>query len=219
MVRSYRTAVRRQVEVGKIYGRLTVVSFAGRNKNGNLLWDCRCACGNRKQVFGSNLLGGSNQSCGCYKKEILLLRNTTHGMAGTPEYLSWQGMRQRCNNRDNENWPSYGGRGIKICSRWDDFAAFLEDMGLMSVSGSTIERKDNDGDYCPGNCIWASRKVQSRNKRNIPLVEYGGELKSVAEWAEKFSIHPETLRKRIQLGWPMVKALSAPPRPIKGVHY
>lgn len=218
MVRPYRSVNRRQIAVGHTYGRMTVVSSAGRNRHGNLLWLCRCSCGVEKVSLGCNLLSGS-PSCGCHKKEILTDRNTKHGLSGLAEYSIWLGMRQRCQNPDNRDYGSYGGRGIRVCQRWSRFENFISDMGRRPSPTHTLEREDNDGHYSPDNCVWADRKTQSRNKRNVPLYEFDGSKKSLAEWSELSGVHVNTLRKRLSKGWILQRAMSQPVRPIKGVHY
>lgn len=219
MVREYFSNKRNQVEVGKTYGRFVVLSFAGRNKHGNLLWNCKCSCGTMKQVLGCSLLTGKT-SCGCASREATIKRNTKHGLAKTPEYATWSAVKGRCTCKTHQDYAYYGGRGIKICDRWLVFENFLADMGPRPSSRHTIERRDNNSDYCADNCSWQTRKVQSRNKRDVPLYEYKGEKKSVAEWAEIYGLHPETLRNRIKRSrWSMERCLTAKPRPIKGVHY
>lgn len=219
MVGKYSTTKRRQVVVGNTYGYFEVVKFVGRNQHGNLQFRCLCKCGKERVVLGCNLLGGTNPSCGCFKKEILNARNYRHGGANKPEYGVWVCLRARCCNPNSDDWDSYGGRGIKVCNRWKDFAAFFEDMGERPSEKHTLERVDNSLGYSPSNCIWASRKVQGRNKRNIPLFKYKGEFKCVAEWAEIYGIHPETLRKRLRKGWSIHDALNKSIRPIRGVHF
>ncbi len=219
MTGRYKTNERRQVKVGETYGWMKVLAFAGRNAHGNLQWNCVCQCGAEKVVLGCNLLGGTNPSCGCYKQKVLVDRNTTHGMAHLPEYPVWRNMRARCECETNEDYDSYGGRGIKVCERWADFANFYTDMGPRPSHDLTIERLDNLGDYSPENCVWATRKVQGRNKRNVMLFEYNGEAKSLPEWSEICGIHVETLRKRVNRGWSMERVLNKRPRPIRGVHY
>lgn len=218
MVGKYQTTARRQVEINKRYGRLLVKTFAGRNESGNLKWNCICSCGARKVVTTSNLLGGTCPSCGCYKQDILIQRNTIHGKSHLPEHGIWVGMRTRCSAPACSCWSGYGGRGIKVCKRWESFENFYLDMGPRPTSEHTLERVDNNGNYSPTNCIWATRKVQGRNKRNVPKFKCQGRECSVAEWAEITGIHPETLRKRVRR-WGIQRAISAPIRPIRGVHY
>lgn len=207
-----RCGKRRKVQVGEVYGRLKITKFCGRNKYGNLIWDCICTCGIRCSVSSSNLLSGSNVSCGCHKAELTRKRNLTHGLSHLPEYSVWLGMKARCNNPNNADWKSYGGRGIKLVDRWNSFDVFYSDMGPIPSSKYTIERIDNNKNYSPNNCIWATRKTQARNKRNIPLYEYDGKTLCVAEWAEIVGLHPETLRSRIKKGWSIEKALTTKSR-------
>ena len=197
---------------GRIFGRLTVLCFAGRNKSKNRTWLCRCECGTELPISSSNLLSGASESCGCLKMEALIKRNTKHGQSKrvgeSREHAVWCGMRQRCTNPKSRNWNDYGGRGIRVCERWDSFTNFLADMGPCPDE-YTIERKDNNGNYEPSNCIWATRKVQARNKRNVRLYEFNGESRSIHEWSEITGIHVETLRNRLKrYKWSIEKALT-----------
>jgi hypothetical protein len=134
----------------------------------------------------------------------------THGLTYThrAEYRVWASMRARCQNPANDDYRHYGGRGIKICGRWDDFAAFVADMGPRAP-GMTIERLDVNGDYAPGNCVWASRKVQANNKRTSRHLSVSGRTKTVSQWAEELGVSEATIRCRIdRLGWSIERALS-----------
>lgn len=123
----------------------------------------------------------------------------------TREYRIWKLMRGRCNNRSHPNYPRYGGRGIRVCERWSSFANFLADMGL-APAGLTIERKNNDGGYEPGNCRWATRKEQSRNTSTNRMIAWRGETLCLAAWAERFGVTPNTLHRRLQRS-PLEKAM------------
>jgi hypothetical protein len=155
---------------GKRFGRWTVLRLA-RIRNGRSRWRCECKCGTRRIITGGNLKYGVSRSCGCLKSEIhsrRLLANpigTTHGMCYSPEYIAWDGMIQRCTNPKNRAWLYYGARGIRVCKRWlRSFAAFYEDMGRRPRCRS-LDRRNNDGNYSPRNCRWATKATQMRNKR------------------------------------------------------
>jgi hypothetical protein len=121
-------------------------------------------------------------------------------MRDTPEYRSWRKMRDRCNNPRTHNWKHYGGRGITICQRWASFPAFLADMG-MRPAGSTLDRRDVNGPYEPGNCRWASQRQQLRNRRNNVYVLRGGRSQCVAAWLEEVGIPYKTYNSRRKAGW------------------
>jgi hypothetical protein len=159
---------------GNRYGRLTAVEYAGKQK-----WRCVCDCGNTTEVVTSSLRRGASTSCGCFRREHTIAKNTTHGMAKTPAYLRWKNIMQRCYNPNNPGYPDYGGRGVRVCDRWHDFAAYHADMG-NPPAGMSLDRVDVNGDYEPDNCRWASAKIQARNKRNSIRVD-GIELVYLAQ--------------------------------------
>jgi hypothetical protein len=151
---------------------------------------------------------GNTRSCGCLYVEQARTMNLIHGRSHTPGvYSCWSNMMKRCRGVSD---PYYGGRGIKVCDRWHSFENFLADMGERPV-GQTIERIDNDGDYEPSNCRWATRKEQSRNQRKNILVTLNGETLCLSEWAERLNINVGTVRSRIKrYGWSSAKALTVP---------
>lgn len=175
----------------------------------NSRWLCKCDCGNESIIDGCNLVRGVSQSCGCLRKEVLGVRQRTHGESHSAEFHCWQGMKTRCTNRRRTAYKNYGGRGIKVCERWLYFENFLADMGRRPGHGMTIERINNDGDYEPGNCRWAPRREQNRNSRQNVHLKFMGERKIVAEWSAKTGIKSSTIRARLSAGWSVREALTA----------
>lgn len=133
----------------------------------------------------------------------------THGMSRTPEYNVWLGMLTRCCNPDNENYQWYGARGIQVCERWLEFTAFYADMGPRPA-GTTLDRIDNDGNYEPTNCRWATRTQQHNNRQVNRHIEFNGERLTVKQWADKLEIPYSRLEARIRRGWSIEDALLRP---------
>ena len=187
----------RKIDItGQVFGRLTVfcpsVTIARAS-----MWSCVCVCGNSTSVSLSNLKRGWVTSCGCFWRQ----RITKHGMSNTTEYRIWQQMIQRCTNPKNQGYIRYGGRGITVCNRWLKFKHFLKDMGLRPSKQHSIERVDNDGGYSPSNCVWATRKDQSRNQTTSKFLVINGVKKSIAQWGEEHGLRPSVIYRRINRGW------------------
>ncbi len=205
--------------IGNRFGRLVVIADGPRilrAKSSQPTSICLCDCGRKVQIFKSNLRRGTTNSCGCLQKELLAKRCTIHGQATranhTRTYYKWCGMIKRCDNPNNPAWDDYGGRGIRVCERWKSFPNFLADMG-EAPRGLTVGRKNNNGDYEPGNCEWQTYVVQNRNKRTNRLVVIGGVIDCVAEFSEIFNINPSTACRRMdRMGWSPEKAFSTPVR-------
>lgn len=182
---------------GKKFGRLTVVGSDAvliRNKNGKgyYFWETRCDCGQSKFTAGSELVSGGTKSCGCLVAETTRARSTTHGKTKTKTFKSWIEMKTRCNSNAPHKVKSYKSKGIKVCERWSRFENFLDDMGERP-KGMSLDRIDNDGDYCPENCRWATPTEQVRNRRNARWVKYGGEAIPLVELAKKSGIDYQLL--------------------------
>lgn len=144
-------------------------------------------------------------------RAVSLLRHG-HKRAGkaSGEYSAWKHMRERCSRQKNASYSHYGGRGIKVCERWGDFVAFLEDMGKRPSPQHQLDRLDNNGNYEPSNCRWATPREQANNRRSNRIIEYGGERKTLAEWARASGLSRQILYWRLKTGKSIDEALSAP---------
>ncbi len=201
--------------VGSRSGRLTVTSLPrtaqvyGRSRP---VVDTICDCGKPRELLVEKF--GTVLSCGCLRADTARARRLKHGHAAgkqSPEYQTWKHMIARCENPAVERYESYGGRGIKVCERWRaSFEAFLEDMGPKPSPKHSIERKESDGNYEPGNCIWATRKQQDNNKTNSARVTAFGQTRTVAEWTELLGFPRTALRNRLRAGWAPEDALTRP---------
>lgn len=136
------------------------------------------------------------------------------GEKRAPEYNVWASIKARCLNPNTANFADYGGRGIRLCEQWMDFSKFIADMGPRP-DGCSIERRDNDGNYEPGNCFWATRTEQNRNTRRNRYLTHNGETRCITEWTELMGLKENTIRQRLFMGWDVGKAITTPPRVLK----
>jgi hypothetical protein len=191
--------------VGRVFGRRTVIGFAGVDASRQSFWVCQCSCKDRTVSVHrkGSLTSGNANSCGCLHKEIISKMSRTHGhtVGGkTVIYAIWCSMMARCRDGNSPGWKNYGGRGIKVCKRWRKFENFLADMGGTFQPGLMIERINNDGDYTPSNCKWATRTEQNNNTRRCRVIEFNGMKKNVTQWAAHLGIPAPTLFTRIYTG-------------------
>jgi hypothetical protein len=199
---------------GERFGRLKIIEKQPESRI-RIKWVCQCDCGNKAIVSGSALKSGNTRSCGCLKMEGGREGKITHGQSDSPTYKSWSDMKSRCSNPKRLDYSDYGGRGINVCDRWvDSFSLFLADMGFRP-SGTTLDRLDVNGDYCPENCRWATAKQQQRNKRNTKHVIFRGGAKSLAEWAEVLHLPYDVIRYRLKAGWTPEEAFTIPVRDLE----
>lgn len=195
---------------GRKFGRLIAIEYAGSDNGHGAIWKCLCECGASKDVRAKHLKSGSVQSCGCYSKEATSKRKSTHKMTHTRIYNIWKAMRHRCEKTYSASFERYGGRGISVCEEWrNDFQAFFKwAMANGYTDGMSIDRIDNNGNYCPDNCRWVDMVTQANNKRNNHLLTYNGKTQTVAAWSKEIGIGSGTIWRRIRLGWSAEKALA-----------
>ena len=138
-------------------------------------------------------------------------RPITHGMSGTPEYQAWQHMKDRCFNPNHKQYLDWGGRGITVCDRWLNFENFLADMGYRPTAKHSLDRIDNDGDYCPENCKWSTKKEQQNNQRNNkPLITIGSKTYTIAQWGIEMGYGEMVIQGRLKMGWSEYRAVMTP---------
>lgn len=161
------------------------------------MWCCRCDCGTERTVSGKDLRYGKSRSCDCLKLEQAAERLIIHRLAYHPQFHAWQQMRERCRNPRDPAYRNYGGRGITVCDRWQNFTNFLTDMGARPSPIHSLDRIDNNGNYEPGNCRWATRSQQNRNTRRNPLRGIDGERISWHQAADYLAMSWYALRRRL----------------------
>jgi len=170
----------------------------------------KCYCGETFNTQIQKVKSGHTKSCGCYFSKKLSERNKTHGFCRNRLFPTWRAMISRCENQSVPNYHRYGGRGIKVCERWQTFENFLADMNSSYESGLTLDRIDNDGNYCPENCRWATDSQQMNNTRANVLLEYCGEKYTMAQLSRKVGIERNVIKYRLQNGFSVQEALEKP---------
>lgn len=199
---------------GKKFGRLTVIGEAPDyiTSSGKKYsrWRCICECGNVKDIMRDNLVGGRVSSCGCYKKEYMSTKQSTHRSSSSKLYGVWCSMKSRCNNANDKHYIDYGARGISVCSEWNCDYTLFEKWALNNGyrDGLSIDRIDNDSGYNPSNCRWTNRKVQAGNRRSNRVISFRGESHTLSEWADIVGMNYKTLHTRLRSGWTVNRALT-----------
>jgi len=197
-----------KVTKGDKYGNWTIYSDKEmRDKINRRIFLCVCVCGKKKLLRLDSVRRGNSTSCGCVSRANASKSLITHGGYGTRAYRTWARIKSRCNNKKNKCYPDYGGRGITYDPRWEKFENFLEDMG-EAPKGTSIDRIDNDGNYCKENCRWATSKEQNRNRRNTRYIKLNGVPKPLGEVAESARTKYRIVYQRIvRDGWSLDRAL------------
>lgn len=197
----------------QVFGRLTAICPTDLRWRKQIVWHCKCLCGEEVDVPSHQLANGKVKSCGCYRREMGIRRgkaSTKHGHsghrrgkvhAGAPEYASWSHAISRCHNPKHTAYRWYGAKGITVCDRWrTSYEAFLEDMGRRPSDKHSLDRIDNSKGYSPENCRWATIKEQARNTSQNRLITVDGVTKTMTEWCEIVGIRVETFYQRLRRG-------------------
>jgi len=194
---------------GQRYGKLVVIGKDTTTPKN--YWIVKCDCGNTKSIFRGHLTANRIDNCGCITLEKRSKKNKTHGETNTRLFKIWNGMINRCSNKNNNSYQKYGGRGIIVCEEWHKYIKF-RDWALSHGYNDTltIDRIDVNGNYCPENCRWATNKQQANNRRNTRYFTYKNETHTISEWAEILNINIETLQTRINYKWSMNKIKNTP---------
>lgn len=187
---------------GMKFNKLTVIGIASRNP---LYWECKCDCGNTTKVRTANLKRNMVKSCGCLQHR----GNPVHNLSKTRIYRIYKKMIRRCYTEDDPAYPNYGGRGIKVCDEWKESVESFAEWALQNGydDSLSIDRINNDGDYCPENCRWANSKTQSNNRRSNIKITIFGETKNMKEWCDIFNIPRTRVSARIKRGWTPEEAI------------
>lgn len=185
---------------GKSFGKWTATDKFKIEK-GSYFWLCKCLCGSEKFVNRRSLVRGLSKSCGKCREKI-------HKLSGTKIYKLWEAMMRRVYSKKHKHYQDYGGRGITVCKEWHDFENFYKDIGIYRVGNLSLDRIDNNGNYCKENCRWSTQKEQTNNTRKNRKVIYNGNEYNLCQLSEKLGIKYTTLKRRLDLG----RSLDAPVR-------
>lgn len=187
-----------------------------KNRNSVQTTECKCICGKILFIPTRNLLINKTKSCG-HGRNRESVNETKHGHScvdgkkSSLTYNSWHSMRTRCINKQNKDYHKWGGKGIKICERWNSFTNFLEDMGERPGIEYSLDRIDSNKDYSPENCKWSSIKEQNRNRSGLRLITINEITKCIGEWSEISGVHCATITGRLNRNWKPHDAVFTPP--------
>ena len=211
----------RQIPIGTRFFRWETLTEVRRlpDKQGRYA-QCRCDCGTTREVLSHDLITGKSVSCKCFNKEVNSRNRTIHGgnRVGQRErlYSIWKSMKTRCCNPNTHSYAHYGGRGIRVCDEWASAYVPFRDWALSAGYDSALEidRRDNDGDYCPENCHWITRKANANNKQQSVYLTAFGETKTILDWSAdpRCAVSYHTLHSRLRRGWAHARSISTASR-------
>ncbi len=189
---------------GKKFGLLTAIEQSGETSWRNILWKCKCQCGNEVVVPSGKLVSGRKHDCGCMETINRSKAASKHGITagGKPRtFIIWNGMKSRCNNPKSVSYKNYGARGIKICEEWMTYENFHKwAIANGYADGLEIDRIDNNGNYCPSNCRWITQAENRKKTRNIHNITINGETHNVSEWCRMLHMSKSTAYKYLKKG-------------------
>ena len=190
----------------KTFNHWTLIEKDEAKSGNDIYWLCKCTCGTMRAVRLASVKRDISKSCGCINK----LGVQKHMETKTRTFRSWSSMKDRCLNKNSDSYYLYGERGITICKAWvNDYAQFKKDMGVRPWRKS-LDRIDNDGDYCPENCKWSTHLQQQMNKRNTIRVELDGKEYFLFEIAKKYNLTYQTVHWRYRKGWTIKRIVNTP---------
>ncbi len=198
--------------IGRRFGRLTVLRIGSTISSNKSKWYlCRCDCGTEREFPGDKMRLGTTRSCGCLRSELTRSRTVTHGLTNHRLFPVWKSIMSRCYNINNKAFKSYGNRGIRVCHRWHDVAAFIADNEHLAAPGLSIDRVDNSKGYSIDNTRWATRVEQATNRRSNVLLTHDGKTQTLFQWAREVGLKPSTLWARIRRRkWTVEAAITTP---------
>lgn len=200
-------SILKEAVLGDKYGYLSILKDLGMEDSFHMVL-AKCDCGEVKKYKFILLRRGATKSCGCYRSNMVKNRVYTHGLTKHPIYIAWHAMKKRCYNKKNKAFKNYGGRGISVCDDWKNNFISFYDWSIKNgwASGLNIDRfPNNNGNYGPINCRWATPTANQRNKRSNVFFTFNGATKTVAEWCEISGIGFKTFRNRMKSNWPLDK--------------